>query len=125
MKEISKEQIIKLHTQLVEETGGSVDIRDEGMLDSAVSAPYASFAGIEPFPTVIEKASRLGFGLIKNHPFIDGNKRIGTHALILMLKINGVTIDYDDQDLIDTILKVADGSFGYEELLAWVKAHIA
>ena len=125
MKEISKEQIIKLHTQLVEETGGSVDIRDEGMLDSAVSAPYASFAGIEPFPTVIEKASRLGFGLIKNHPFIDGNKRIGTHALILMLRINGVTIDYDDQDLIDTILKVADGSFGYEELLAWVKAHIA
>ncbi|MBQ8947379.1 MAG: type II toxin-antitoxin system death-on-curing family toxin [Lachnospiraceae bacterium] len=125
MKEISKEQIIKLHTQLVEETGGSVDIRDEGMLDSAVSAPYASFAGIEPFPTVIEKASRLGFGLIKNHPFIDGNKRIGAHALILMLKINGVTIDYDDQDLIDTILKVADGSFGYEELLAWVKAHIA
>ena len=125
MKEISKEQIIKLHTQLVEETGGSVDIRDEGMLDSAVSTPYASFAGIEPFPTVIEKASRLGFGLIKNHPFIDGNKRIGTHALILMLRINGVTIDYDDQDLIDTILKVADGSFGYEELLAWVKAHIA
>ena len=125
MKEISKEQIIKLHTQLVEETGGSVDIRDEGMLDSAVSTPYASFAGIEPFPTVIEKASRLGFGLIKNHPFIDGNKRIGAHALILMLKINGVTIDYDDQDLIDTILKVADGSFGYEELLAWVKAHIA
>ncbi|MBQ8947383.1 MAG: type II toxin-antitoxin system death-on-curing family toxin [Lachnospiraceae bacterium] len=76
------------------------------MLDSAVSAPYASFAGIVPFPTVIEKASRLGFGLIKNHPFIDGNKRIGTHALILMLRINGVTIDYDDQDLIDTILKV-------------------
>ena len=72
MKEISKDQIIKLHTQLVAETGGSVDIRDEGMLDSAVSAPYASFAGIEPFPTVIEKASRLGFGLIKNHPFIDG-----------------------------------------------------
>ena len=125
MKEISKEQIIKLHTQLVEETGGSVDIRDEGMLDSAVSAPYASFAGIEPFPTVIEKASRLGFGLIKNHPFIDGNKRIGTHALILMMRINGVTIDYDDQDLIDAILKVADGSFGYERLLAWVKAHIA
>ena len=125
MKEISKEQIIKLHTQLVAETGGSVDIRDEGMLDSAVSAPYASFAGIEPFPTVIEKASRLGFGLIKNHPFIDGNKRIGTHALILMMRINGVSIDYDDRDLIDTILKVADGSFGYDELLAWVKAHIA
>ena len=125
MKEISKDQIIKLHTQLVAETGGSVDIRDEGMLDSAVSAPYASFAGIEAFPTVIEKASRLGFGLIKNHPFIDGNKRIGTHALILMMRINGVTIDYDDQYLIDTILKVADGSFGYEELLAWVKAHIA
>ena len=76
---ISKEQIIDLHKQLIEETGGSHGLRDEGLLDSAYNAPFQKFDNQELFPTIQQKSARLAFGLINNHPFVDGNKRIGAH----------------------------------------------
>lgn len=80
MRVLSKRQILLLHSALISESGGSDGIRDDGLLDSALNTPFQTFAGQDLYPTVLEKAARLGFGLIRNHPFIDGNKRIGTHA---------------------------------------------
>lgn len=80
MKVLTRDQIIKLHSLLIEDSGGSDGLHDEGMLDSALNAPFQTFDGIDLYPTVIEKAVRLGYGLIANHPFIDGNKRIGCNA---------------------------------------------
>ena len=87
MKILKKRQILLLHSVLIAESGGSDGVRDEGLLDSAVNTPFQTFSGQDLYPTVLEKAVRLGFGLIRNHPFIDGNKRIGTHAM-LVLKIS-------------------------------------
>ena len=83
---LSKEQIILLHSNLITETGGSEGIRDEQLLESAINAPFQTFDNIEVFPSIQQKAARLGYGLIKNHAFVDGNKRIGTHARVYTIR---------------------------------------
>ena len=83
----SIEQILMLHTQLIEQTGGSNGVRDYNLLESAVETPFQSFGGKELYPTIQAKAVRLGYGLIKNHPMIDGNKRIGAHAMLVFLAL--------------------------------------
>ena len=106
MKILKKRQILLLHSVLIAESGGSDGIRDEGLLDSAVNTPFQTFSGQDLYPTVLEKAVRLGFGLIRNHPFIDGNKRIGTHAMLVFLNLSSITLSYEDDELISTILSV-------------------
>lgn len=123
MKRISKRQVLLLHNKLIAESGGSNGIRDDGLLDSALSAPYQEYVGFSNYPTIEEKAARLGYGLINNHPFVDGNKRIGAHIMLLFLCINGVELKYEQEELIDIILKVASGQAGYDELYAWVVRH--
>ena len=123
MKKLSKEQILMLHSQLIEEFGGSDGIRDYNLLDSALESPFQSFDGTELYPTIQAKAARLGYGLIKNHCMIDGNKRIGTHAMLVFLAINGIEVDYTQKELYDTILAVADGTLEYEDLLKWILEH--
>ena len=122
MKILTKTQILILQKILVGKFGGIDGIRDENLLDAAISAPFQTFGGQDLFPTLTEKAARLGFGLIKNHPFLDGNKRIGTHAMLVFLKINGVEILAADDDLTDTIYAAA-GSMTYENFLNWLEAH--
>ncbi len=124
MKLLSKRQILMLHSMLVAQSGGMDGLRDEGLLESAISTPLQTFGGQELYPTVLEKAARLGYGLIHNHPFMDGNKRIGTHAMLVFLDINNITLSYEDDDLIATILRVASGDMGDSELLEWLKTHI-
>ena len=124
MRVLSKRQILMLHSMLVAQSGGMDGLRDEGLLESAVNAPLQTFGGQELYPTVLEKAARLGYGLIHNHPFIDGNKRIGTHAMLVFLDINNITLSYEDDDLISAILRVASGDMDDSELLEWLKAHI-
>lgn len=124
MTVLTKEQIILLHSQLTSETGGTDGLRDEQMLESAISAPFQTFDGVELFPTVVEKIARLGFGLIANHAFIDGNKRTGAHVMFVMLALNGIRISYTQEELIDIILAVASGIIGYEGLLDFIRAHI-
>ena len=124
MKVLSKRQILMLHSMLVAQSGGMDGLRDEGLLESAVNAPLQTFGGQELYPTVLEKAARLGYGLIHNHPFIDGNKRIGTHAMLVFLDINNITLSYEDDDLISAILRAASGDMDDSELLEWLKAHI-
>lgn len=124
MRVLSKRQILLLHSDLISESGGSDGIRDDGLLDSALNTPFQTFAGQDLYPTVLEKAARLGFGLIRNHPFIDGNKRIGTHAMLVFLEINNITLAYEDEELIATILSVAAGELDDEGLLSWMQKHI-
>lgn len=123
MKKLSKEQILMLHSQLIQQTGGSDGIRDENLLESALETPFQSFGGQELYPTVQSKAARLGYGLIKNHSFIDGNKRIGTHAMLVFLAINGIDLSYTQKELYKTILDVAAGKQKYENLLEWILKH--
>ena len=124
MKVLSKRQILMLHSMLVAQSGGMDGLRDEGLLESAINTPLQTFGGQELYPTVLEKAARLGYGLIHNHPFLDGNKRIGTHAMLVFLDINNITLSYADDDLIAAILRVASGDMDEGELLEWLKAHI-
>lgn len=125
MKILTKSQIIRMHKDLIAASGGSPEIRDEGMLDSALNAPFQSFGGADLYPTVLEKAARLGFGLIKNHPFVDGNKRIGTHTMVVFLALNHIDLVYDDKELINLILDIAIGSRSEKQLLNWLQAHLA
>lgn len=90
MIRLSKPQILLLHDQLLEATGGSSGLRDEGMLDSALNAPFQTFGGEDVYPSIQQKAARLCFGLVKNHSFVDGNKRIGAHAMLVFLVLNGI-----------------------------------
>lgn len=124
MKRLTKEQVITLHRRVVEMSGGSAEIRDNGLLESALNSPFQTFSGAELYPTVLEKAARLGFGLIRNHPFVDGNKRIGTHIMLVFLKLNQIDLAYDDNDLIRLILGIASGNLDDEQLLQWLQQHI-
>ena len=123
MKKLSKKQILMLHTQLILQTGGSEGVRDYNLRDSALETPFQSFGGNELYPTIQAKAARLGYGLIKNHCMIDGNKRIGTHAMLVFLALNGIELKYTQKELYETILDVAAGKIEYEDLLQWVLDH--
>ena len=125
MRKLSKEQVLLLHTQLIEEFGGTDGVRDYNLLDSALETPFQSFAGEELYPTIQAKAARLGYGLIKNHTMLDGNKRIGTHAMLVFLALNGIEMKYTQKELYATVLSVAAGSLEYEDLLQWVLDHQA
>ena len=124
MRVLSKRQILMLHSMLVAQSGGADGLRDEGLLESAINTPLQTFGGQELYPTVLEKAARLGYGLIHNHPFLDGNKRIGAHAMLVFLDINNITLSYEDDDLIAAILRVAAGEMDDSQLLEWLKTHI-
>ncbi len=125
MKRLSKEQVLLLHSQLIKSFGGSSGVRDDNLLDSALESPFQTFDGEELYPTLQAKAARLGYGLIKNHCMIDGNKRIGAHVMLVFLELNGVEIEYTQNDLYETVLAVADGSLDYDELLKWILKHQA
>lgn len=120
---ISKEQIINLHKQLINETGGSHGLRDERLLDSACNAPFQRFDNQELFPTIQQKSARLAYGLIKNHPFVDGNKRIGTHVMLILLALNGIELNYTQEELYTIILKIASGTAELNKLTEWILNH--
>ena len=123
MIRLSKPQILLLHEQLLEATGGSSGLRDEGMLDSALNAPFQTFSGEGVYPSLQQKAARLCFGLVKNHPFVDGNKRIGAHAMLVFLALNGIELEYTQTELSDIILQLASGTIPSSRLLEWILIH--
>lgn len=114
MKKLTKEQIIMLHSELIRETGGSDGLRDEGLLDSALNAPFQGFGDVDNFPSLQQKGARLGYGLICNHAFIDGNKRIGAHIMLLFLSLNGIELAYTQDELSNMVLDVASGKLQFE-----------
>ena len=123
MIKFSKEKVLLLHQIIAEATGGSIGVRDEGLLESALESAYASFGGQDFYPSKEEKGARLGYALISNHAFVDGNKRIGVYVMLAFLEINGIRIRCTDEELVHVGLSVADGSMGYEEVLQWVTEH--
>ena len=123
MIKLTKGQILMLHSQLIESTGGCDEVRDAGLLDSAIESPFQSFGGKELYPSIQAKAARLCYGLVKNHAMLDGNKRIGAHAMLVFLAINGYELKYTQKELSDLILEVADGKKEYEDILQWILEH--
>ena len=123
MKKLTKEQILMLHNELIRETGDSGGLRDEGPLDSALNAPFQGFGDVDSFPSLQQKGARLGYGLICNHAFVDGNKRIGAHAMLLFLSLNGIELEYTQNELSDMILDVAAGNLRFEDMVKWIIKH--
>lgn len=123
MIKFSKDKVLLLHKIMAEATGGSAGVRDDGLLDSALESAYAGFGDKEFYPTKEEKGARLGYALISNHAFVDGNKRIGIYVMLSFLEMNGVPIWCTDEELVRVCLSVADGRMGYDELLQWVLDH--
>ena len=123
MIRLSKPQILLLHEQLITETGGASGLRDEGMLDSALNTPFQNFAGKDVYPSLQQKAARLCFGLVKNHPFVDGNKRIGAHVMLVFLALNGIELQHTQTELSEVILQLAAGTLQSTDLLDWILSH--
>lgn len=121
---ISIEQIAFLHDELIKETGGSSGLRDGSLLESAILSPLQTFDGKDLFPTLIDKAVRLACGLIQNHPFIDGNKRIGAHAMLVILSLNGISLRYTQKELAEIFLQLAANLIGFDELKEWIYFHL-
>ena len=123
MIKFSKDKVLLLHKLIAEETGGSVGVRDEALLESALESVFAGFAGQEFYPTKEEKGARLGYTLISNHAFVDGNKRIGMYVMLTFLEVNGIRLECTNEEVVEVGLAVADGSMGYEALRDWVIDH--
>ena len=120
---LTVDEILVLHGQLLSATGGASGLRDRGLLESAVYSTYASFDEVEQYPTVEEKSARLAFSLVNNHAFVDGNKRIGMLVMLATLRLNEKSISYDQSELIDLGLRVANGSCHYHGILSWILQH--
>ncbi len=123
MIKFDKEKVLLLQQLVIESSGGSAGVRDFGLLDSAIESAYQTFDGVELYPTKEEKGARLGYNLVSNHAFIDGNKRIGLLVMLSFLAINGINLKYTDEDLVLIGFSLADGKMTYEELLNWIKEH--
>ena len=124
MIRLNQKQILMMHSQLIKETGGTDGIRDKNLLSSALETPFQTFAGEELFPSIQAKAARLCYGLVKNHAMLDGNKRIGVHAMLVFLAINDIDLKYTDTELIELILSVASGTQSDSDILQWLQQHI-
>ena len=122
---ISKEQVLKIHSSLIKETGGIDGIRDENLLDSALNSPFQTFDSKELYPEILDKAAQLSYSIIKNHPFLDGNKRIGTHIMLVFLVLNNTRLTYTQKELIDLGRKVADSSLSKGERKNWIEKRTA
>jgi len=123
MRYLTVEEVLALHSRLIATSGGGRGLRDANALDSAVAQPQMTFSGIELYETIARKAAALGHSLISNHPFIDGNKRVGHAAMEVMLRLNGheIVAAVDDQE--ETILAVANGTMSREDFTSWVEQH--
>ena len=124
MRYLTLGEVVELHRRVLSGTGSAARIRDLGALDSAVAQPRASFGGADLYPTLIEKAAALCFSLVRNHPFVDGNKRAGHAAMETLLILNGLEIEaaVDEQERL--MLDLAAGRIGRAQLTAWIRNHV-
>ena len=124
MRYLTLNEVLELHRRLIERYGGSAGIHDLGALESALAQPRMTFGGEELHPTIVEKAMALGFTLIKNHPFVDGNKRTGHAAMETFLILNGFEIDASVDEQEQIILQIASSKLGRGEFTEWLRSHI-
>lgn len=123
MIRLTKEQVLRMHSELIQQTGGVDGVRDEFLLDSALEQPFQTYGGSDLYPSIQAKAARLCFGLVKNHALIDGNKRIGAHTMLVFLALNGIYLEYTQEEFSEMIIAVADSSIGIEGILTWIIDH--
>lgn len=123
MIRFSKEKVLLLHKIIAEATGGSIGVRNEGLLDSALESAFSGFGDREFYPSKEETGACLGYCLITNHAFVDGNKRIGIYVMLAFLEMNGIPLRCTDDEIVTIGLGLADGTMGYEDLLRWVRDH--
>jgi len=121
---LKNDEIIEVHKKLIASTGGSHGLRDMGLLESAVFGCNQTFGGEDLYPTIIEKASRMAYSICNNHPFVDGNKRVAVTAMLVILRMNDVTLSFTQEELIKLGLGIADSSVSYEEIVEWVNHHV-
>lgn len=124
MKALSVEVVKYIHQRLIASSGGSAGLRDENVLEGCVEQPFMTFDGVDLYPELVDKAAALGFSLVANHPFVDGNKRIGYASLITFLEINGKSIQASVDEQEATILAVASGKIDRDSFTQWVRDHV-
>lgn len=120
---ITKRQVLSIYEMLIRKTGGSSGVINEPLLDSALNNIWQIFDGVELYPTLEVKAARLGYLLVSNHSFKDGNKRIGLLAMLTFLSVNGIEISCTDEEIVETGLALASGLMDYDNLLRWIETH--
>ena len=121
---ITADDVIQIHSRVIQRSGGMDGLRDRASLEAAISAPMQSFGDQDLYPTTVEKIARLGYGLASNHAFVDGNKRIGAMMTQLLLKWNGFQMSLHSGELADMFIAIADGSAKETDLLAWIQEHL-
>ncbi len=123
MKSLHPKQVLYLYQQIIKQTGGTIGLRDAGLLDSAIHRPRATFGGHDLYPDLFSKAAALGHSVISNHPFIDGNKRIGFETMRLMLRLNGYDIRTSDEAKFDFVIDIAKGKLTEQAIADWLTQH--
>lgn len=118
---ITRKAVLAIHSEAIARFGGTDGVRDENLLDSALAQPFQTFSGQDLYPGSVEKACRYAFGIIRNHPFIDGNKRTGTALMGGYLRMSGLSFRPTRNEFLSTMLGVADGTVHYDELVEWVR----
>jgi death-on-curing protein len=122
---LSRDDLLYLHDALIARYGGIRGVRDEGILDSCLAQPKMSVFDVERFPTLIEKAAAYCFFVVRNHPFLDGNKRTGFVAALHFLRINNVKVRFDEDEMYDVIVGIAKGEVSVDDLAALIALAVA
>lgn len=123
MIRLTEQQVLAVHSRMIEMTGGSDGVRDRSLLDSALNAPFQTFDGKEIYPALLSKAAVMCRSIISNHPFVDGNKRIGIHVMLIFLELNGIELQYSQNELIELGLGVASSNLSSDDILKWLIEH--
>ena len=124
MRYLTLNELLQLHSKVIEQSGGSSGIHSVGALDSALAQPRMTFGGEDLYPTIAEKAAVLGYALVRNHPFVDGNKRMGHAAMEVFLFLNGheINASVDEQEQI--VMQLAAGNMNRSAFTEWLQAHV-
>ena len=123
MIRLTERQVFSVHAMMIKATGGSDGMRDMGLLQSALNAPFQAFEGKEVYPSLLSKAAALCRSVISNHPFVDGNKRTGIHIMLIFLEANDVQLEYTQKELIELGLGAAAGNFDVNDIFNWLSEH--
>lgn len=123
MIRLTEQQILAVHSRMIEMTGGVDGVRDNSLLDSALNAPFQTFDGKELYPALLSKAAVMCRSIISNHPFVDGNKRTGIHVTLIFLELNGIELQYSQNELIELGFGVASGQLSSDDILKWLIKH--
>lgn len=118
------DEVMRLHHRILEQSGGSADVHDLGVFESALAQPAMTFGGEELYPRLVDKAAALGFSLVMNHPFVDGNKRAGHAAMEVFLIMNGLEIDATVNEQEEVILALATGALNREDFAKWLESKV-